>query len=76
MSPARMPKTAARSIIALVLSGQRPVVLPSSRADTSPAVYAAGTDECLCPGIIGIDAATEGSHSPLPASVRAKSRAT
>ena len=75
MSPARMPRTDASSIIARSRLGRSERGKPSSIGDTSAAEYADGTVECLWPGMRGTAAATSGPHIPILARKRAKSRA-
>ena len=67
MSPARMPSTAASSTIARSRLGRSDRWKHPSSDDTSGAVYAEGTVECLWPGIRGAAAAASGPHKPIPA---------
>ena len=76
MSPARMPRTDASSIIARSRLGRSERGKLSNIVDTSAAGYADGTVECLWPGIWGTAAATSGPHAPTLARKRVKSRAT
>ena len=76
VSPARMPRTDASSIIARSRLGRSERGKLSNIVDTSAVEYADGTVECLWPGIWGTAAATSGPHAPTLARKRVKSRAT
>lgn len=76
MSDARIPTIPARSMIARSRFGlRRPAAASVPRMEeSSDAVYAEGTAECLCPGMSGMHSAASPLQRPWPARKRRKLR--